>query len=462
MKFPKVNILETNEKYEINDKTKLSKDYFYSLDMFEGETDEDKLHSALDSVQYGTIICKNEIELTKQYNSKNKDYRYVNIFGGKFILNVDNWFSFNNDGYCPQFISCTFDSTSTYNLFSADKPLIGLRFDNCYIKNLRVYHSQTNFIQSLYMTNTTMYNNYDFITCKNSYNIVLDDCRFESGQGKFITTTTDTSVFGITNMSITNCLFEGRTNTFLHTGTISNLNFTGNYMEYNKCGNFIYVYTVGGYNTMNVIGNSFFEVNNDADYHFIEFANYGNTQMCIKFENNCVQIPSNLTYFIGASSVSSGNYTFSPASNYVNYGYSKIWRSSRVTTFSINNATGTTGNYKIPIKDSATYNAGATYLLTIFHGFSGSTAYNLSTTYIVSACQVYDSDKTTVVPKILYNSIASFEGNTGLSESDIIDSITYNTTSLSSAIDVVINLKNICVSHCTYTLVPLRWTFTLQ
>lgn len=272
---------------------KIDKDYIYSLDSFTGNTIEDKLINALNTIEHGYIIIPN-ITVTKQYIPvKNKDYRKIQLMGGSFTVGVDNWWdNSETQGYFIGFNCCYIDTLNSYNMCSANT-LVGPQFINCYIENLSLCHNTT-YIQSLSIINCQYWNELDLLSCKQLYDCRIVNNRIESASGEILRVNNNDS-FAIYNTIIKNNVIEGRRNKipFVFTNC-SNLCFDGNYFEDNAKG---LIQQIG---TSSVVmftfrNNYVYEPNLHA--HYIQLQN---NNLYIDCEYNNINIPDKTVSLIQA------------------------------------------------------------------------------------------------------------------------------------------------------------------
>lgn len=204
------------------------RDSLISLKSFEGETNEDKLHNALNTVTAGVILC-GEVNITKEYVAINKDYRKITILGATFNISHDEWYNQGDALYnsVPAFGSCHFKGNNN-TIFNQDYNLVGPRFDNCVLDRVTVYNSETHYIQSPYFVDCCMDPVANLFKATIAYDLKMIGCRVESSSGTLITTTDN---IGIRQGVIDGCLIEGRTNVVINIAGALNFTITNCYFE---------------------------------------------------------------------------------------------------------------------------------------------------------------------------------------------------------------------------------------
>lgn len=179
-----------------------------SIDSYAGETNEDKLYAALDSVTSGTILCGN-VTITKVYNALAKDYRNITIQGATFNLTIDEWFNQASSTFksVVQFESCVINGNG-HTIFSGQNNAIGMRFNGCTLNNVTAFSSASKYVQSPYFNGCTMFNLGNLITATIAYDFKMVDCRVEAAASGILFSFTDSAA--IRQGVVSNCLIEGR------------------------------------------------------------------------------------------------------------------------------------------------------------------------------------------------------------------------------------------------------------
>ena len=145
----------------------------YVLSNFEGDTPEEKLYNALDTIDYGTIVLNMDVEINHTHNLQAngwKDYRRIYIADGNIKLNIDYMFDNGSDSIksyaAPCFVNCNITSNNKKlfrNSFEVSTPspdvpasypfIIGLKFVNCYIYKTIITDSNAVCLQSCHAIN---------------------------------------------------------------------------------------------------------------------------------------------------------------------------------------------------------------------------------------------------------------------------------------------------------------------
>lgn len=208
----------------------------YTLAQFNGTTPEERLITALNSIERGVLLCGN-ITLSKEYIPSNSstDYRKITIMGATIDLNVDGWFN-SAATYVhsvPRFTNCHFIGNGN-SIFNAGT-LVGCTFDSCYFENTTLVNSssQSTYVQSAYFVNTVFQKVENLITTGALYDFKMIGCQIESGTSKFIicTNTSLTSPVSINQASFVECLFENRILALITAPSINDLVISSCYFE---------------------------------------------------------------------------------------------------------------------------------------------------------------------------------------------------------------------------------------
>lgn len=141
----------------------------FILDKFDGDTLEDKLFNALDSVTSGVIRLYDNVVINNPYRTLNKDYRKIMLCGGQLTLNCDGMFT-NNSGNkgmtVPSICNCVIignghkllinDVAPSVTPITALSQLSGIAEMNitaCVLDNVRIMDTTISYIQSLHLSN---------------------------------------------------------------------------------------------------------------------------------------------------------------------------------------------------------------------------------------------------------------------------------------------------------------------
>lgn len=207
---------------------------YYSTSNFAGETEEDRLHEALNTITFGVIECGN-VNITKVYNALAKDYRYITIKGGTFTINYNEWFNQENSSYksVPNFIECNFKGNlqTDNTIYNNNYQCVGATFNGCIFDNVRIYNSSVNYLQSPYFIGCLLFNVSNFITANVIYDLKMIGCKVESASGKLVVVT-DRLMQG----SVDSSLIEGRTDVVFEINSIYALTIENCYFESNNGG----------------------------------------------------------------------------------------------------------------------------------------------------------------------------------------------------------------------------------
>lgn len=198
-----------------------------SIDAFTGETNEDKLHEALNSVTSGIILC-GEVTITKTYKALAKDYRKITIHGGTFNLTVNNFIDHTDatSGYAPTFDDCVILGNG-HNMYVSTRNLVNPHFKNCYLNNVTVFNSSTNYIQSPYFIGCAMEAMTNLFTATRCYDMHMVGCAVAHSTGTLITV----GSVGIQGGSISDSLIEVSSEVIISTGSCAGLSITNCYFE---------------------------------------------------------------------------------------------------------------------------------------------------------------------------------------------------------------------------------------
>lgn len=239
------NIINTEIFGELDERiTSIEDSYIHkqtisTIDSFDGDTNEDKLYNALNSIDRGAILC-GQVTLTKKFiPNRNKDFRKIQIVGADILLNVDEWWDMTTlsytYNYMPQFVNCHIRSSNEYTMVLA-KNIVGLSFTGCYIENLKIFDSNVdssdNFVQSFTLRDCYVYNDYDMINARQLYDPRIDNCRIEKGNGTLLKGWYSQS-YACYALSIVNSVIESRTQPICIFPNASTIKFSGNYTESN-------------------------------------------------------------------------------------------------------------------------------------------------------------------------------------------------------------------------------------
>lgn len=312
--LPVSNIQVLSETYYINDSNAIHNE-IYTLKNFEGETLEDKLYNALNTIDQGTILV-GELTLTKHFVPiVAKDYRKITILGATITLNINNWIDTpNNNFFAPRFSDCYINAPNNFLMFNVSN-LIGLIFDGCYINDLMLYSSETGYVQSFYLLNSQYWNQYQLIKCSQLYDCKIINNRIESALGTIIEATYN-QAFSASEFVISNNVIEGRRGgiPFVINNT-SKLSINNNYFEDNQ--QFLNI-KGKGLNIINFCNNYIYEPNKTQPY--INLTNSTTPQVYLIATGNYVNIPSSSTLF--NFSKTTGNCNIIP--NYLNYSNNNV------------------------------------------------------------------------------------------------------------------------------------------
>lgn len=230
---------ELNNRVTSIEDSYIHKQTVLTIDSFEGDTNEDKLYNALNTIDRGAILCA-QVTLTKKFTpNKNKDFRNIQIVGADILLNIDEWWDMTTlsytYNYMPQFVNCHIRSSNEYTMVVA-KNIVGLSFDGCYIENLKIFDrnvdSNDNFVQSFIMRGCYVYNDYDMINTRQLYDPRIDNCRIEKGNGVLLKSWYSQS-YACYALAIVNSVIESRTQPICIFPNASTIKFSGNYTEAN-------------------------------------------------------------------------------------------------------------------------------------------------------------------------------------------------------------------------------------
>jgi len=221
------NLAQTNE--NVSDITR----YNYFIDAFNGETREDKLFNALDTIDYG-ILYVGQLTITKQYDAINKDYRNIIISNGTITFEISEWFNQAESVYksVPTFANCVLYGNNG-TLFNGDYNCIGPKFDSCKISNLACFNSATKYVQSLSLNDCVLNPVTNFVTATTIYDMHIVGTKVESAGGILIKTIGQS---GFVGGSIEGSLIEGRSDVVIECDAITQLSINGNYFESNNGG----------------------------------------------------------------------------------------------------------------------------------------------------------------------------------------------------------------------------------
>lgn len=209
----------------------------YSIDDFDGETPEDKLFAALDTITLGTIVG-GDITITKQYTASAKDYRNISIVDATLTLTIDHWFNQAAATYntVPLFKDCTINGTGR-EFYNNTTKVTGIFFDGCDLNHVCLFNktdqATSNFTQSPYIINCTLNGVENLITSHIAYDLKMINCRVESATGILLKYT---EAGAIRQGVISNCLIEGRFNVVMQIGGAYGLVIENCYFEANKYG----------------------------------------------------------------------------------------------------------------------------------------------------------------------------------------------------------------------------------
>lgn len=238
-------------------------DAVYSIYSFDGETLEDKLFNALDTISEGVILC-GPITITKKYSSvSGKDYRRIAINNATISLNVNNWFDQTASLHhsVPAFTNCSINGNG-YTFFE-NGTCVGPFFTNCRMRSVTIFNDEKNYIQSPYFIGCDMNPIGNLITADTVFDLKIIGCKVESSQGVFIKIVSKSQ--GIVQGSIDSSLIEGRTDTVIECGAAISLSITNCYFEANN-GGLINQTGRSANAIINVKNNAFFSPMNSTDY----------------------------------------------------------------------------------------------------------------------------------------------------------------------------------------------------
>lgn len=216
----------------------------YTLEQFTGDTLEDKLFNALDTITYGIITCGN-VSISKKYNAiPNKNYTYITIADSVLNIGVDGWFdgSGNNYIYSPAFTNCYIRFTAGNALYAGTTGDIVVNpiFEKCIFSNAIILNSNTVIMQSLVIDNCTFYFDSPYTSamqvCKASeyFDLSLTRSTFNAGNGKIIVSNdSGTYTYAIQTATIQNNVFQGRKDIIFDVGSCSIITIIDNYFELN-------------------------------------------------------------------------------------------------------------------------------------------------------------------------------------------------------------------------------------
>lgn len=212
----------------------------FTLDQFEGNTLEDKLHNALDTVTRGYILC-GEINITKQYTALNKNYSNIFLVGGTFIFGTFNgaWFNQDNSEYNTVVgFSCCYLYGHGNTIFSTLSNVTKPKFCDCKLYNINIANSPTHYVQSLYLLNTDIDATDVLAKADYFYDLKMIGCRIEMS-ANFANKSVDDTLFIATGMLqaiISSSLVESRNNEVVKTGYARGLVIENCYFECLKGG----------------------------------------------------------------------------------------------------------------------------------------------------------------------------------------------------------------------------------
>ena len=240
MIMPDVSHLEfASGTYDIKDIDAIHKETVVTIDSFDGDTNEDKLYNALNTIDRGAILC-GQVTLTKKFiPTSNKDFRNIQIIGADILLDVNEWWDMTSlsytYNYMPQFVNCHIRSSNEYKMVVA-KNIVGLAFIGCYIENLKIFDSEVdsseNFVQSFNLCSCYIYNDYDMINARQLYEPRIDNCRIEKGNGVLLRGWYSQS-YACYALSVVNSVIESRAKPICIFPNSSTIKFSGNYTEAN-------------------------------------------------------------------------------------------------------------------------------------------------------------------------------------------------------------------------------------
>lgn len=196
-------------------------------------TNESELFDALDNMTEGVINIENGIVIDNQYQAIAKDYRKIIIHGGSIIINYNQWFDQTNATYgsVPAFNDCQINGNGN-EMYVDTKQCVGPTFTGCSLRNVCIFNSTTDYIQSPYFTGCDLNPIGNLFTSKVCYDLKIVNCRIESAAGSLIVVTGE----GIKNGSVSNSVIEGRTDVIFDITGAFGFDVSNCYFESNNGG----------------------------------------------------------------------------------------------------------------------------------------------------------------------------------------------------------------------------------
>lgn len=401
---------------------------------FEGETSQDKFFNALDTMEYGTLVC-GDIIIDKRYTAKDKDYRNITIANGTVSLNVNNWFNQQNSKYnsVPLFNGCYIKGNGN-TMYDNSANCVGAYFNGCTLDNVTVFNSTSGYMQSLYVVGCLLNSVGRLCRANVFYDLKITSSRVESSAGILIE--------GIDNAAIRqgvvdDCLIEGRSDVVFQFGGCFGFTIKNCYFEANNSGIVKQTYSLGACHLL-VTNNAFYAPMENTDYAIqISSSAYA----IAKVSNNVSNFTgskylANISYD-NISHLNSDNYMYSGGTAFSNNYFGQI--SKNIITGEYDNDNS---EWIFILKPTAPtdvfFNSARPFYVTVSASYGSSIAYR---GFAILKC----------TPRTFYNTQTGNVEN--ICDIEIVDSVNSNNKSKQSSVSATIELSSSRYQdHVDYTL----------
>ena len=241
---------------------------YYNLLTFEGDTLEDKLENAINTIDHG-VIRISDMTIDRPLVIT-KDCRYITIFGGVITLETSSAFTavnaVNTDlARCPIFLGTTFVGNN--NAIYDEQKNIGATFSDCVFVDTFIYNLNANYIQSCNCNNCT-FGGTSAIVFNGAYDFVFTNNKCESSSSLVLKDYGTLNNPSITKALISGNLIEGRSATPINLASGYKITISDNYFEANAPHDINFDLSANRYINAEICGNLFIPPVNGVAINF--------------------------------------------------------------------------------------------------------------------------------------------------------------------------------------------------